>query len=511
LKRERDEVMLQKIIPPLFRKRPRLTAAFVTIAAVYVPARLLLLTGFYHSALFDPLSSDTALYARYAFVYQYAFENRLPFYGFYRQLVMLRDPAMRSGVSPDTSATVICYPPLALAVMNVPAFIVKRDRSIMRTDLAGFTGPYQRLYRLLCMLLECAAVIAVCLIIFNLYKTEPLFDIVFRIAFLCGAGLLMPYVLYDRLDIILGAMVALSLAALLRRSPALSFLMLALAINFKLVPVFLIPVWILGSLRAADFRQPDLRGRMCRLLWTGAARGFVIGGMILAVFMTFFLQWGKGTLGFMSFFDRGVHIESLWGTLSLLVSALAGMPVTIEHGYGAFNVTGPAAYFLPPVSLAVMACAMAGLTAVLFAHCARSPASRAVPEHDGALLSPSLFIMAALAFLLTVFSLSKVFSPQFLLVLVPLAALAPLSTKEKAFFYFTFATTCALSTAIYPFCYFTDIIPRPTAFGLFLLAARALLLAGMTVFIATRLVTLLVSRNDRPLNGETPRPERAAP
>jgi hypothetical protein len=237
--------------------------------------------------------------------------------------------------------------------------------------------------------------------------------------------------------------------------------MLALAVNFKLVPLLLVPVWVLGSIRAGDYVRYGLRDRVVRLSTAFAVRGALIGCMAIAVFLLFFLKWGKGVFGFLSFFDRSVHVESLWGSLALLITVLSGTPADLTHGYGAFNVAGPAADFLKAVSPALMVCALAGLTAAVIARCIRAAASGPLTERDGPLLSPSLTVTAALAFLLAVFSLSKVFSPQFLLVAVPVAALAPFTTKEKVYFYAAFAAACLLSTALYPFCYFTEVVPRP--------------------------------------------------
>ncbi|MBN1129444.1 MAG: hypothetical protein JXA71_10680, partial [Chitinispirillaceae bacterium] len=82
-----------------------------------------------------------------------------------------------------------------------------------------------------------------------------------------------------------------------------------------------------------------------------------------------------------------------------------------------------------------------------------------------------------------IFCVFKMFSPQFLLLLVPLVALVPFTGLSYAAFAVVFAGCCCMSTFIYPYFYTSDIIIGPTGFGLFLLGSRAIMLIGMTTVL----------------------------
>jgi hypothetical protein len=81
-----------------------------------------------------------------------------------------------------------------------------------------------------------------------------------------------------------------------------------------------------------------------------------------------------------------------------------------------------------------------------------------------------------------VFSFSKIFSPQYLLILVPFVALAPYSGKVHIVFSIVFAAVCLLSTIIFPYYYLTDIIKGPSWVGLVLIVSRMSFLLGLTGF-----------------------------
>jgi hypothetical protein len=309
--------------------------------------------------------------------------------------------------------------------------------------------------------------------------------------FLCLAGLCMPRILYDRLDIILSTLLLLSLALLIQRSTLASFLLFALAVNFKLVPVFLLPVWILGSFRASDFDQPSFRARVVRMVLMSAARGILLVGLTAGVALLFYVFEGKGVFDFLEFhYNRGVHIESLWGAFSLLAARLSGAPFHMALTYGAYNVTTPATPVLSALSSATLAGLLIAVTVVL---AVRFTARLERSAHS---LSPQEIIEATLLYLCVVFSFSKIFSPQYLFALVPLVALLPRARGGAFVVSCVFVGVCCLSTLIYPYFYTKAIIHGPTWFGLYLLTARMLLLVGMTGFLFARSVAGRRSEDD---------------
>src|SRR5262249_25337318 len=77
------------------------------------------------------------------------------------------------------------------------------------------------------------------------FPDESLWEQFQRLLLFLVAAMFSGYVLLDRLDLVLAALVAASLWLLLRGRPILSFGLLATAIAFKLVPIVLVPIWIL--------------------------------------------------------------------------------------------------------------------------------------------------------------------------------------------------------------------------------------------------------------------------
>ncbi len=466
----------------LLADRKRLVRCIVVaaaIAAVYLPTRLCLLL------FYEPSGSDIYLYARYAYIHRLAAESRVSFHELYRA-IGLNEVRDKGPLTPASFClTVVAYPPLAVAFMNIPAFLARGGKSINSIPYHVFKARYQRAYRGLCMMVEMMSVLIVSLLICIVYKEERVTGTLVRMGVLCIAGLCMPDLLFNRLDAVLGALLAVSLAALLRRRRLLSFFLFALAVNFKVIPVFLLPVWVLGSFEASDFRQLDPGKRSARLLRMSVANGLIICGMIAGIFIFFYYTEGKGVMDFLAFhFDRGIHIESIWGTIVLCAARLFGMPFQIVYGYGAVNVVTPCTRFMPALSLLVLGALLLAMTIVLFNRCAEK--LRRENEGESSCMGHRSVIEASLLYLFIVFSFSKIFSPQYLLVLVPLVAMAPLAGKSGLVFSFVFAALCFMSTLIFPCYYFTDVVEGPSSFGLFLLCIRTLLLLGMTGFLLAR-------------------------
>jgi hypothetical protein len=157
------------------------------------------------------------------------------------------------------------------------------------------------------------------------------------------------HLLYDRLDLLLALLMMVALTLLVSRwHYAWSFAVLALGINFKLAPLVLAPVWILGSLpvdHTGTFFRP-------RTLVALAGRTLLLGGMVLACFLPFYLLAGERTLGFLAYHrGRGLEIGSVYSSVPLALQAV-GLPVTLDYSYGSINVTSPVTPALTAAALA---------------------------------------------------------------------------------------------------------------------------------------------------------------
>ncbi|MBN2037326.1 MAG: hypothetical protein JW768_11335, partial [Chitinispirillaceae bacterium] len=199
---------------------------------LYFPSRIVLLT------VFTPIGSDVDLYARYAYVHKLAQEKKSGFYDLYRETGM-RDSLYSCYSLRDLTA--IAYPPLAIHFLTIPTPFVLHGRTVVSMALDDFVPRYHAAYRRLCALAESVLIIAGLCLMLAVYREERTVATLMRSGMLCGAGVLLPHLIYDRLDVVLAALLLLSLTALLSRHWLISFFLLACAVHFKPVPVFLIP------------------------------------------------------------------------------------------------------------------------------------------------------------------------------------------------------------------------------------------------------------------------------
>jgi hypothetical protein len=403
----------------------------VVLLVVYVPSRFFVL--FY----VKPAGNDTEFYARHAYIRRLAAERGVPFHGLYREMGLAEAAGLDTAVFRvfDSTAvaaalSIVHYPPLAVAAMGVPALGMERGCS----GMAGFTKQYVTRFRWWCAAAETVTVAVAGLMILALFRQEKTARLMFRASVLCLAGLLMPGILFNRLDVITGMLLMVSIALLVKRAWFLSFIVFSLAVNFKLIPLFLVPVWALGSLRAADCREDARHYGVVRTMRAAVLRGALLCAFVACVALFFYLLEGKGAFDYVGFhLKRGVHIESMWGVFSLLAARLSGISCGISW-FGSFNVEGPAAPLLAALSLPLTALLLIAATVVLAVRVAR----RQGEQDAGAVIEASLL------FLCIVFLFSKVLSPQYLVVCIPLVALLPYTGTGA------FVVTCLFFGACVP-------------------------------------------------------------
>jgi hypothetical protein len=304
--------------------------------------------------------------------------------------------------------------------------------------------------------------------------------------------------LYTRLDLVLALLVTASLYLLVSRAHwVFSFALLAAAVNFKLVPVVLAPVWVAGALPAA--LGPDLF--RLRVLVPAALRTAVLVALVGAVFAPFYLAAGPDTLNFFSYHaGRGLEIGSLYSSL-LLALGPAGHPVEGYFAYGSYNVRSPLAPALQGLAPVLGVIALFGATIFLTNRVRRMPLPEPKsPRTTLAQAHPVLFLRFALLFLVLFVATNKVFSPQYLLWLVPLACLLPFGCWADRVTVGLFLAVCVLTTLVFPVYFWTDVvgvvrpdggpieIRGPTTLGLVLLVGRNVLFLGLAVGLAWGIV-----------------------
>ena len=207
--------------------------------------------------------------------------------------------------------------------------------------------------------------------------------------------LLLGSVVLSRFDFWPAALVALALAALLWRRFALSAVALGVAIAAKLWPVVLAPLAFVWIWR--------MRGPRAAIAWTA---GLV--AVDAACFLPFAVLSPDGLgASFHAQLARPLQLESLGGSLLIAAHHVAGTTLHVTTSFGSQNLTGPGADATEVLTNAV------GLTAIVAVWLlyARGPATaeRLVAHAAGA-------VAVLIAF-------GKVFSPQFLVWLVPVVPL----------------------------------------------------------------------------------------
>lgn len=221
------------------------------------------------------------------------------------------------------------------------------------------------------------------------------------LTYVAATALLGPLLL-ARLDIAVGLCCLFALTpasssgALFRRGLALGA-----GILLKLVPVLLVPL-ILFEYGAGRRRRP------------GGAAAFAAGSLLVPalVFGALALWLGTFDLDFIAYHrQRGIQIESTWGNLALLAQA-AGVatraPLAVEHSFGAQHLSGGITPLLLPLALP------ASVVVLLLGY---ALVWRSRGRRDSLFLAGTVLLAGAM---LT----NKVFSPQFLLWILPTASLA---------------------------------------------------------------------------------------
>ncbi len=176
------------------------------------------------------------------------------------------------------------YPPLAMAFLRLASYGIPQPSqedllSNVQSDSFGLTperfyaDDYACHYALLLVLVD--AILFVLLLRFHkrLYPNGSIWDQLRRPAvYLVSTGILWA-VLFTRLDLMLALLITASLFSLVSsRNSLWSSALLATAINFKLVPLIVVPIWLVGSL-PVEAKNHLLRGRTLLVL-RGAASSY---------------------------------------------------------------------------------------------------------------------------------------------------------------------------------------------------------------------------------------------
>jgi glycosyl transferase family 87 len=325
------------------------------------------------------------------------------------------------------------YPPAALPIFVLPALG------------EGDADTYRRRFEGLLAGLGVACVLLVAAISSSLWA--PLFVAV--------APLLLGSVILSRFDLWPAALTAAALALLLVGRFRLGLGTLGLATAAKLYPAVLVPVALAHVWRS--------RGRREALLCSAA-----FAGVVAVIFIPFVLMAPQGVWdSFWRQADRPLQLESLGSGLLLAAHQAFGVGLEMESSHGSQNLVGAVPTALAVGSTVLQAAALAGI----WVWHARGPATR-----DRLLVASAAAVCAFVAF-------GKVFSPQFLIWLIPLVPLVRgrLGVVASALL----AAALALTQLWFPYRYW-ELALEFDAAASWLVFARNAVLVALTVLLAAR-------------------------
>lgn len=215
-----------------------------------------------------------------------------------------------------------------------------------------------------------------------------------------------------------------------RERPILAGISLALAIATKLYPVVLMPIFSIYYLIKRQYRELSYFS-----LATIATSCLIIIPFISVSYGEFF--------SFLEYHElRGIQLETLAAGLILLASKMGLTNLGVELNYGAFHLVSPWADFL--LQSSALTFIFLFLFGLVFFKCFHSFRQEYIAEGKISEQNLLLYVVA----ILVVFIISnKVFSPQYMVWLMPFAIL--LSQREQNLF----LGISILTIALYPFLY----------------------------------------------------------
>ena len=270
------------------------------------------------------------------------------------------------------------------------------------------------------------------------------------------APLALGSVVLSRFDFWPAALAVWGIAALLRSRPLLSGVLLGTAFAAKLWPAALVPLALVWLLRNRDVR-------------TAAAFGAAAVATAAAWFLPFVAIAPGGVGGsFHEQFARPLQLESLGGALLIAFHKTAGSTLHMVGSYGSQNLTGPGAH------AAAIATSIAGVLALLtvWVSFARGPATT---ERLLAYTAASIAVLIAFG---------KVFSPQFLIWLIPFVPLVRARRGTVALVLFTLSLV--LTQLWFPHHYWVLVNRFASPYCWFLLVRDLIVVALAAVLVWPR-------------------------
>jgi hypothetical protein len=353
------------------------------------------------------------------------------------------------------------YPPLAMVPMLVPYLVGSLSGEV---TLDSYKWLFAGWEALLVLVLGIVLVQTARLGALGTRLRDPGLAVALRLPILvAGAALAIAF----RFDLFPAVLLAIAVWATLANRPVVAGIALGLGVLAKLYPVAAAPALALMWLAPRDGRR--------LLRFVEAAVATVALGLL-----PFLVIAGPDTLTFLTYqTNRGLQIESIGGGMVILGGLLAGSPVPTDSPFKAVEVIGRGA----PVWLAILPLAtLAGFAAIGWFGWRR--ARREIRE-EGA-MQPATLLLVAAASVLVLLVTNKVFSIQYIVWIVPFAALLRWPQFWLA------AAAVALTMPIHPLLY--ERLVAQEALPVLILNARNALVVVLTLWVIADLAGTGVAR-----------------
>jgi Glycosyltransferase family 87 len=321
------------------------------------------------------------------------------------------------------------YPPAALPVFVLPAL---------------GEGDYERRFEGLMAALGVACVVLVALVASSWWA--PL---------LVGlAPLAIGSVILSRFDLWPAMLTVAALALLVAGRFRLGLAALGIGTAAKLYPALLAPIAIAHVWRVRGRRE----ALICLAVFLGVLALIVLPFAVLSPGGVWDSVWRQA--------GRPLQIESLGAGLLLAAHHVFGLDLTMESSHGSQNLDGTAADVLGVASTVLQVAALVAI----WVWYARGPASR-----ERLLTAGAAVVCAFIAF-------GKVFSPQFLIWLIPLVPLVGIGASALL------VASLVLTQLWFPYRYW-DLALEFDTLASWLVLARDLVLVALTVVLIARVRT----------------------
>lgn len=366
---------------------------------------------------------DIMLYATYSLDYTAAALSGQNFYkySFREQQKRLKILNRQKGFKKNTdSFGYFEYPPLALQWIVLPGRILTEFIDFSKTSrpIIKYYKYYCMLYRLQCLVFESLIFIFFLIFIFRSNITQlAKFSSSLCLAFI---NLLMPLKLYERIDLLIAYLLLTSVLLLFCSKHYIwSYLALAVAVSLKIIPVILIPVLIIYTLKPGSFFK------LKTIIKDTGLKTFSFILLISCLTVPFIIKYGSVSLNFIKYHtQRGIQEGSVYAGFLQTFYKIIGKTNYRYFNFGSYNIEDIFGYgadilsILVVLALIVFYCFVAGKTYTVYQSCVLSDNKISIYN----LINRLLLVRIIYTVFLVFFVFSKILSPQYIYWIAPLLA-----------------------------------------------------------------------------------------